>query len=153
MKAIKILAIAALAGIIFTGCCKGCRAAKHAAVESLQGTVWRLSQLDGQTIDEENKYEITFMKNGRVAGIGACNRFFGPYEILNTNGGIKIGPLASTMMACLPENVENKYFRMMEDVHLYQLDKGKLYLFVDNKVKAIFTATDKPVTEEGDSKE
>ena len=37
---------------------------------------------------------------------------------------------------------------MFENVHLYQLDEKNLYLFVDNKIKAVFETTDKPVDEE-----
>ncbi len=95
-----------------------------------------------------DKYELSFLADGRVAGIGECNRFFGPYQVVNANGGIKIGPVASTMMACLDPNIETEFFRMFENVHLYQLDEKNLYLFVDNKIKAVFEPTDKPVDEE-----
>ena len=52
------------------------------------------------------------------------------------------------MMACLDPNIETEFFRMFENVHLYQLDEKNLYLFVDNKIKAAFEPTDKPVDEE-----
>ena len=94
------------------------------------------------------QYELSFLADGRVAGIGEFKRFFGPYQVVNANGGIKIGPVASTMMACLDPNIETEFFRMFENVHLYQLDEKNLYLFVDNKIKAVFEPTDKPVDEE-----
>lgn len=144
-RTITIAAVALLAGILLTGCCQKCR---EAATRPIQGTVWHLVEFDGKPVDAPDKYELSFLADGRVAGIGECNRFFGPYQVVNANGGIKIGPVASTMMACLDPNIETEFFRMFENVHLYQLDEKNLYLFVDNKIKAVFEPTDKPVDEE-----
>ena len=55
------------------------------------------------------KATLTFPEVAKVAGNGSCNRFFGPPEI--TGDGTKLGPLASSRMAC-PESVmhqEGKY--------------------------------------------
>ncbi len=41
---------------------------------------------------------ITFAKDGSVYGDSGCNRFTGTYKVKGDR--IKIGPLASTMMAC-----------------------------------------------------
>ena len=129
-------------------CRRGRRKSREAATRPIQGTVWHLVEFDGKPVDAPDKYELSFLADGRVAGIGECNRFFGPYQVVNANGGIKIGPVASTMMACLDPNIETEFFRMFENVHLYQLDEKNLYLFVDNKIKAVFETTDKPVDEE-----
>lgn len=147
-RTITIAAVALLAGILLTGCCQKCRKSREAATRPIQGTVWHLVEFDGKPVDAPDKYELSFLTDGRVAGIGECNRFFGPYQVVNANGGIKIGPVASTMMACLDPNIETEFFRMFENVHLYQLDEKNLYLFVDNKIKAVFEPTDKPVDEE-----
>lgn len=134
----------------------GCSSSRRqqAAVQAdanLENVVWRLTQLDGKEVDKADKYEVTFFSGNRIAGIGECNRFFGPYQVLNGNGGIKIGPVASTMMACLDPNVEGEFFQMFENVRLYQFSGNQLYLFVGNEVnaRAVFVATDKtPVTGE-----
>ncbi len=49
------------------------------------------------------------------------------------------------MMACPEPNIETEFLQMFENVHLYQLDGQNLYLFVGNKIKAVFEPTDKPV--------
>lgn len=147
-KTIIIATVAILGGLLLTGCCQKCRKSREAATRPIQGTVWHLIQFDGQPIDAPDKYELTFLTDGRIAGIGECNRFFGPYQVINANGGIKIGPVASTMMACLDPNMESQFFQMLEKVHLYQLDDKNLYLFVDNKIKAVFEPSGKPI--EGD---
>ena len=146
MKTIKLIVIASLIGLLAGSCCYRCNYQKRHAPQ-LQGVVWKLIQFDKKDVVAENQYEISFLKSGRVAGVGACNRFFGPYEILNNNGGLTIGPVASTLMACPGENIEAEYFRMLEEARLYQIDGINLYMFVNDKVKAVFVATDKPVEE------
>ncbi len=145
MRTLKLLAVLALAGVIFTGCCRNCRKQQAPVEGRLQSVVWELIQLDGKSVDAVDKYEVTFLTTGRIAGIGECNRYFGPYEVINANGGIKIGPVASTMMACLGDNIETPFFNMFEKITLYQFDGDRLYLFEGNTSRAIFQATDKPI--------
>lgn len=147
-KTIFIAAAAIVGALLLSGCCQKCRKSREAATRPIQGTVWHLIQLDGQPIYAPDKYELTFLADGRIAGIGECNRFFGPYQVLNANGEIKIGPVASTMMACLDPNSETQFFQTLEKVHLYQLDDKNLYLFVDNKIKAVFEPSGKAVNDE-----
>lgn len=123
---------------MLAGCCQKCRKAREAAVRPIQGVVWHLVEFNGDPVDASGRYELSFLADGQIAGIGECNRFFGPYEVTNANGGIKIGPVVSTMMACLEPNIEAEFFRMFEQVHLYQFDGSDLYLFVDNKAMAVF---------------
>jgi heat shock protein HslJ len=42
-------------------------------------------------------------EDGRVAGNGGCNNFFGTYTV--DGNQLTISALGSTMMACLPEEV------------------------------------------------
>ena len=99
-------------------------------------------------MDDPDKYGMSFLGDDSISSIGECNGFFGPYEITSAGGGIKIGPVASTMMACIEPNIETEFFAMFESVHLYQFDEKNLYLFVDNKVKAVFEPSGKSVEEE-----
>ncbi len=140
-----IAAVALLAGVLLAGCCQKCRKSREAATRPIQGIVWHLVEFNGKPVDASDRYELSFLADGRVAGIGECNRFFGPYQVLNANGSIKIGPVASTMMACPEPNIETEFLQMFENVHLYQIDGQNLYLFVGNKIKAVFEPTDKPV--------
>ncbi len=144
-RIITIAALALVAGALLTGCCQKCRKSREAATRPLQGTVWHMIQFDGREINAPDSYELTFFNDGRIAGVGDCNRFFGTYEVLNANGSIKMSPVGSTMMACPDLETESAFLKMFENVHLYQFDGKNLYLFVDNKIKAIFEPTDKPV--------
>lgn len=144
-KTITIVAVACIAGLLLTGCCHKCRDSKEAAAKPLQGTVWHLIQFDGEAIDAPDRYELTFLGDGRAVGVGECNRFFGAYEVLNANGSIKMGPMGTTMMACPEPNIEREFMQMLENVHLYQFEGANLYLFVGNKIKAVFEPSGKPV--------
>ena len=146
-RTIIIAAVALLAGALLTGCCQKCRKSREAAARPIQGIVWHLVEFDGKAVDAPDKYELSFLADGRVAGIGECNRFFGSYQVTNANGGIKIGPVGSTMMACLDPNIETEFFRMFENVHLYHLDDQHPYLFVENKIKAVFEPHERPLEE------
>lgn len=72
----------------------------------------------------------TFRHDGRVTGAGGCNRYFGPYE--RAGGAIRIGPLASTRMAC-PEppgaaEQETAFLAAMERATTWAIHEGRLEL-------------------------
>lgn len=146
-KIIIITALALAAGVLLAGCCSTCRKNKTATMRPIEGVVWHLIQFNGEPVNAPDKYEMSFFNDGRVAGIGECNRFFGKYELVNANGSIKMGPMGSTMMACPENGIETPFLQMLEKVHLYQFENENLYLFVDNKVAAVFEPTNKKIEE------
>ncbi len=78
---------------------------------SLSGTDWLLEDLGGRGVIDNVQATLSFPESGRVAGNGSCNRIFGPAEI--SGDKIKLGPLASSRMAC-PEAVMNQEMKYME---------------------------------------
>lgn len=147
--AVKIMAALALAGLMFTGCSKSGKQKVPAHDARLENVVWRLTELNGNEVNRPGKYEVTFGADNRVAGIGECNRFFGSYQRTNNSGGITIGPVGSTMILCPDDNYENEFFRMFEDIRLYQFSEDRLFLFAGNEMRAraIFVDSGKtPVT-------
>ena len=77
-------------------------------------------------------YSISFHANeGRVSGMGAPNRFFGPYTV-DANRNLSIGNLASTLMMAIkePEDLkEHEYFRYLSTVTRWDIREGKLELY------------------------
>ena len=66
----------------------------------------------------------------RVSGSAGCNNFSGPYQV--DGSSIKIGPLASTLLACpTPEldTQEHLYRAALELAATYKLTGTKLDLF------------------------
>jgi heat shock protein HslJ len=77
---------------------------------SLIGSEWLLEDLAGSVVMDGIQATLTFPEAGKIAGSGSCNRFFGPGEI--SGNTIKLGPLASTRMAC-PEPVMNQEMKYL----------------------------------------
>jgi heat shock protein HslJ len=65
-------------------------------------------------------------KEAGVEGHAGCNRFFGPYTL--QGDAIKIGPLASTRMACPPEvtEAEHVWLQMLESARTAEASHLKL---------------------------
>jgi heat shock protein HslJ len=99
-----------------------------AASERLEGSEWG--------VNGEDKPFIQFGANGRVSGSSGCNRFTGAYEMTG-DGAIRIGPLASTRMAC-PEAemaAESKFITMLDEVRSFERSGKSLSLrSADGKV-------------------
>ena len=62
----------------------------------------------------DSRATLAFPEAGKVAGNGSCNRFTGAAEI--NGSAIKLGPLASTRMACMSEasTQETGYLKALE---------------------------------------
>ncbi|MCK8515650.1 META domain-containing protein [Methylonatrum kenyense] len=85
---------------------------------------WRITAVDGRTVDGDARADIRFDDEGRVSGRAACNSFHGPFEI--TGESLRIGSLATTMMACEPElmRLESRILRELEQVTRFGIDDG-----------------------------
>jgi len=110
--------------LVFVSCAGGAsfKSGSGAEFKDAQGKEWTLQQIKSQgktvRIDrkklEANNMSGAFTVNfeeGRVSGVGAPNRYFGPYTV-NSNNVLNIGLLAGTMMASFyePEELKEKEF-------------------------------------------
>lgn len=136
---VKIAALVALTALV-AGCCN-CRSYQKKTRRPLVGTEWQLVQLGGKTITPaEGKYNLTLLaEENRVAGVGACNRLMGSYKA-GEKGAIKIGPLASTRMACPGMDDEQRYFTAIESATHYEMDGPMLLLLSNGDLVAVFQA-------------
>ena len=134
-----LLAVAGIA-IICSGCC-ACKRAQKAA-KPLVGTTWHLVQIGGNDVAlPEDTFNVTFGADGRVFGIGACNRLTGTYTT-SANNGLNVGPVGMTMMLCPKNsNYERELGLILEEATHYGIDKDTLILLKDGTVKALFKAT------------
>jgi heat shock protein HslJ len=67
------------------------------APESLEGTSWRIAQINGDTIVADREAVLAF-GDGRVTGSVGCNRLSADYKF--ATGSVSFGPAISTKMAC-----------------------------------------------------
>ncbi len=121
------------------------KAAAHQAQSApftLAGSEWALEDLAGTGVIDLIAATLTFPEDGKVAGNGSCNRFFGPAEIQGQV--IKLGPLGATRMAC-PEalmNQETKYLNALQAAERFEWKNGKLLIYCKGFDKPLrFTAT------------
>jgi heat shock protein HslJ len=76
----------------------GHKAAPARRENLLQGAAWRVIAIDDELVAEDAIGTIEFFADGLVAGQAFCNRFSGRHAL--SGEGLRIGPLASTRMAC-----------------------------------------------------
>jgi heat shock protein HslJ len=102
--------------------------------EPLEGTPWRLVQLDGQQVmagaDPKIDPRLQFdAKTQRVSGSGGCNNIAGGYRM--SGNTLRIGPLASTRKACMDGSrnaLENRFLAVLEATTGYNVKGGQLTL-------------------------
>ena len=140
MKILLKIAIVAVAAAFMAGCCN-CRSYQKKTRRPLAGTEWQLIQLGGKAVKpEEGKFTVTLLaEENRFAGVGACNRLMGKYETTD-KGALRIGPIASTMMACPGMDEEDAFTKMLESVTHYDMDGPMLLLLSDGELRAVFQA-------------
>ena len=62
---------------------------------------WNLSAIDGVAIPSEIKSDLEIAEHLTINGLAGCNRFFGSVTLEKNR--LVAEPLASTMMACSPQ--------------------------------------------------
>jgi heat shock protein HslJ len=107
----------------------------------VEGKEWKLMEvvdagktvsINREKLEADNMggfYTIKF-QDGQVGGIGAPNRYFGPYTAMG-GGVLNIGALASTLMANLiePDGLkEHEYFSYLSNVTRWDIRKERLEL-------------------------
>jgi heat shock protein HslJ len=126
--------LAIVTGILLAGC------AAHAptgAVTKLPGTSWRL-------VGSEPPATISFQEDGRVAGSGSCNRFFGSAKI--EGDALTLGPLGATKMAC-PEPImaqEKRFLEALGNATRYAVDGKTLSIWVKGSERPLTFTRDNP---------
>ncbi len=140
MKILLRIAVVAVAGALIAGCCN-CRAYQKKTRRPLVGTQWQLIQLGGETVSpEKDKFTLTLLAEGnRLTGVGACNRLTGIYKT-DDKRTLKLGPIASTMMACPGMEREHAFTQALEATTHYDMDGPMLLLLSNGELKAVFQA-------------
>jgi len=133
--------------LVLVSCAGGASFKKGSGAEfkAVQGKEWILQQIksQGKTITIDRKkldannmggaFTISF-EDGMVTGMGAPNRYRGPYTV-DSNNKLNIGLLASTMMASFyePEELKEKQFTdYLSSAKNWDIRSKKLYLYTAN---------------------
>lgn len=91
---------------------------------------WRLAYLDWDDPAPDSILVTALFDGGRVAGRGGCNRYTGPFTVMDASLDAATGPMVSTKMACAPPamEVEDRYLRSLGGVSRWGWAQGMLAL-------------------------
>lgn len=96
----------------------------------LEGTSWKLVYYRKSTVSEGINITAVF-EDGNIGGSSGCNSYGGAYQVDGSE--ITIGPLASTMMACIdpPEVMEMEQMvqAWLMDAVTFDLSDDQLMIF------------------------
>ena len=101
---------------------------KKTVEEKLKPGEWLLEDLGGAGVMDNLQTKLKFYKPGTLVGSGGCNRYFAGYKIEGDN--IKIEPIASTNMACLPAVMEQegRYIKALQEAYRIRVEGAFLYI-------------------------
>ncbi|QQM30792.1 META domain-containing protein [Martelella lutilitoris] len=115
-----------------TGVLKGCGGD---TMSLLAGPEWTVSEIGPESVSDSGEVTISVSADGRISGSAGCNRFMGAVK-LGGEGGLEIGPLAATNMACEEPlmALERDFFRAIDVVNGFNIaENGDLLLTADGE--------------------
>lgn len=107
----------------------------------LEGTTWRIVQVDGQNVDKGKDLNLAphfrvISEEGMVHGATGCNRFSATYQATGTAFGL--GPIAMTRAMCADPGrqwVEDHISEVLASVDGYRMQDGWLWLTVNGTAR------------------
>lgn len=76
---------------------------------------WALSEINGKSVDIDDRSPTAVFNAGRINGFTGCNRFSGSFTYNNENETISFGPLGATKMACSENPYETPMLAFLGD--------------------------------------
>lgn len=114
---------------------------------SISSNTWSLVELSGEQITPKaGRFSLIFSHNdSKFSGMAECNRYFGTFKLKNKK--LSFGHVGSTRMMCPNQQLESKYFELLNKVDSYSLSKNTLKLKNKGTVILVFNiAPEKPKT-------
>ena len=141
-KIFATIVSAAAAAAVLSGCSSLCP--NNSKADALKNSAWTLDLnslkgADPQRVKPAKDITLTFDENGKVAGCAGVNRYFSGKPALENDGDIDFGMMGSTMMAGPGLQYESLFLKTLDEADNFAIVDGKLYLYDDNNVIAVFT--------------
>ncbi|MCX4262995.1 MAG: META domain-containing protein [Alistipes sp.] len=134
----SFLIMFAAALVAITGCCNCTSRSRE--VKPLVGTDWHLVQIMGRDVQKPaDSYTITFGQDGRLNGVGDCNRLMSEYKT-DDSRKLTFEYPASTRMMCPDQASEDEFLQMLSRVTHYEMDGEQMLLLSNGELLAIFEA-------------
>ncbi len=101
--------------LLLTACAQGPKAAeRETEMDSrtlLTSGVWHLVILEGSVVPDDAGITLRFDDKGKMYGFTGCNNYFGTWNY--ADGVLSLGPMGTTMRACLDMEKETAYLQRM----------------------------------------
>lgn len=99
------------------------------SVAVLAGVEWKLVKLENKPLPSGVRQPTVMFEGMRIFGFGGCNNYTGNVTE-TTSRDITIGPLASTKMACPPDemDMEDRFLTILQNVNRYTFLNSQLVL-------------------------
>lgn len=101
---------------------------------TLENTEWKLVELRGASNElfaaEPDTFFFTLSTENGLNGVGACNSFFGNYQ-LSADNSIMLQPMGMTQRACKDMALEDEFIKMLYEVSTYSIEGNRLSLFTE----------------------
>ena len=141
-KIFATIVSAAAAAAVLSGCSS--LGPNNSKADALKNSAWTLDinslkGADSQWDKPAKDITLTFDENGKVAGCAGVNRYFSGKPALENDGDIDFGMMGSTMMAGPGLQYESLFLKTLDEADNFAIVDGKLYLYDDNNVIAVFT--------------
>lgn len=127
--------LVAVAALTMTAC------GKTPPTDPFVGTTWQLLSIESMsdeqpttTIDDSQKYTVTFGDDGRAGFRVDCNRGNSTWKAeaaATDSGSLTFGPIALTKMMCPQPSSDAKVAAALGQVRSYLLSDGKLHLSME----------------------
>jgi len=106
---------------------------KESKNQEITEKYWKLIEIRGEKVtadDFASKEPHLILKStdNRVTGNGACNSFFGTYELQANVNRISFSKMGSTKMACMKPTVEDAFLNVLATVDNYTVKNDTLQL-------------------------
>lgn len=101
---------------------------------SLQGTRWRLEEIDGHRALGEVEASLRFPDSGRVEGSSSCNVFAGSVKI--SGDSIAFGELEKKSELRCPSEVsrqERSFLEALDDAARFEIDESLLLIYLSGE--------------------
>ena len=133
------LIAASLVALVLHGCATIDKPEKTAQEKDIQekdiqlnNTQWLAEDINGAGVMDILQTTLQFDEALRISGFGGCNRYSGSASIAGQS--IKVGPLASTRMACPASimNQESAFLAALESASNLEIDNQRRLLYIYN---------------------
>ena len=87
-------------------------------------------------------HSIEFSRDGSVGGRNDCNRYFGKCLVVKGNFLNFNSPFGSTLMFCMPESLDFKFFEALKLAKGYEIYGGKLRVYYGKDADSVMEFKD-----------